>query len=76
MDDSILYMYGGTDIYGEKNDLWEFNLKQARWNNTKNFIEVSSRISASITFGIYKNFQAIIIIGGKDLNVQYFDVVM
>lgn len=69
-------MYGGTDIYGEKTDLWEFSIKQSRWNNTKNFIEVSNRISASKSYGIYKNSQVIVIIGGKDINSEYYDINM
>lgn len=69
-------MFGGVDIYGEKMDLWEFNIKQFRWKCSKNFKEVSNRSSISKNHGIFNGLQVIIVIGGKDIDKQYYDLNM
>jgi hypothetical protein len=69
-------LFGGSDVYGIKSDLWEFDLKYSKWNYVKSFIEISSRISMSIADGIYKNQQVIIAVGGKNLYKNYNDMVM
>lgn len=76
MDDSILYMFGGTDIYGEKTDLWEFSIIQSRWKYTKTFKEVNGRTASSKYYGIYKDLQVIVVIGGKNVMVQFYDLNM
>jgi hypothetical protein len=69
-------MYGGKDLYAERSDLWEFNLKQSRWNNTKNFLKISGRYGSVVFHGFYKDKQAVFVIGGKNLVFQNFDVNM
>lgn len=75
-NDDIIYLFGGSDVYGIKSDLWEFDLKYSKWNYVKSFIEISSRISMSIADGIYKDQQVIIAVGGKNLYKNYYDMVM
>ncbi|OMJ93851.1 hypothetical protein SteCoe_3040 [Stentor coeruleus] len=75
-NDEIIYLFGGSDVYGIKSDLWEFDLKNSKWNYIKNFIEISSRISMSIADGIFKDQQVIIAVGGKNLYNHYYDMVI
>ncbi|OMJ71479.1 hypothetical protein SteCoe_30308 [Stentor coeruleus] len=75
-NDDIIYMFGGSDVYGTKSDLWEFSLKSIKWKYIKNFLEISSRISMSIADGIFRTQQVIIAIGGKTLDKHYYDMVI
>ncbi|OMJ65890.1 hypothetical protein SteCoe_37467 [Stentor coeruleus] len=69
-----LYVFGGNDKHGSRADLWEFSLINFQWNFIEEFQDVGSRVYTGMTTGILENVQKIIIVGGKDLNYEYYDI--